>query len=795
MDVTCERCGTEYEFDETLLSGRGTSVKCTNCGHVFKVYPTAGADADRTTSVWRLRLEDDSIDMIDSLRELQRRIGSGELTPQNEIARGDEGWKPLGSIPELETFFQAAGVQVPAELTGLGATSSESSGPEVQTSKESSLPPGRRPRQPTLLGVMPAEKMVPAEPAPAGLGSAPRIAAPVEAAPDPEGVTKHAAEHAAAPRRASAQVSDGGSGAMPPVSSYSSDSSADPSIVAAADTAQAPVMARAPAPGPDIQEAEFEEKPVSIGRPSTPPPAYYDDDDDIPSLPGRGGSPLRWLMLIVLVGGLALMFAQWPRVAQLLGIGGDPTLIAASVADGDASLFEGHSEAYASAIEAYGRAIESGGDRDPEILSKLSHAYALAAQAQIDNGATPDSIEPLTTAAQMTAQSALELDPRDLDARLAEADAIRLNGDLPQARRVLEEVRSMSFSRTPEFFRIDARLGADEAGGDMQAALRSARQAVELAPEGIPYLLLLTRAQRAAGEDAGARIQLETILADHPAHPTATKLLAELDAARAAEARTDAGVEADAGPTPDAGTEFEPETETEKATAIETEKATAIETEKATAIETEKATAKVIETEKATAIKTEKATATKTPKPAPAYDEYDRLAEAAGSDAFVDGRPPVRGYDWYMQKGRTELAADNYARARAYFDSALEARPGSAEAMDGLGDVMTELEDNISAARYFRVAAQRGHPDGYFNLGRTYERLGRNEEAVSAYYTYVKRRPSGTHVRAAIAAIKRLEPRAKLPPELEPEPEPGPGVKPDPSSEDEPAQNSGTSTP
>ncbi len=115
MDVTCERCGTEYEFDETLLSGRGTSVKCTNCGHVFKVYPRAQAEADRATSSWRLRLADGSIDMIDSLRELQRRIGSNELTPANEISRGDEEWKTLGSIPELETFFQAAGVPVPPQ--------------------------------------------------------------------------------------------------------------------------------------------------------------------------------------------------------------------------------------------------------------------------------------------------------------------------------------------------------------------------------------------------------------------------------------------------------------------------------------------------------------------------------------------------------------------------------------------------------------------------------------------------------------------------------------------------------
>ena len=112
MDVTCERCGTEYEFDETLLSGRGTSVKCTNCGQVFKVYPKSQDDADRSTSTWRLRLQDGSVDEIDSLRELQRRISSGELKPENEISRGAEGWKPLGAIPELETFFLAVGIQI-----------------------------------------------------------------------------------------------------------------------------------------------------------------------------------------------------------------------------------------------------------------------------------------------------------------------------------------------------------------------------------------------------------------------------------------------------------------------------------------------------------------------------------------------------------------------------------------------------------------------------------------------------------------------------------------------------------
>jgi predicted Zn finger-like uncharacterized protein len=37
MDVRCEKCGTEYELDESRLKPAGVSVKCTTCGHVFRV--------------------------------------------------------------------------------------------------------------------------------------------------------------------------------------------------------------------------------------------------------------------------------------------------------------------------------------------------------------------------------------------------------------------------------------------------------------------------------------------------------------------------------------------------------------------------------------------------------------------------------------------------------------------------------------------------------------------------------------------------------------------------------------
>jgi len=105
MDVTCERCGTEYEFDETLVSDRGTTVKCTNCGHLFKVFRP---DADGAPKHWRVHSADGAVRTLSSLKELQKLITAGQLTENDEIARGDEELKRLGDIAELATFFAAA---------------------------------------------------------------------------------------------------------------------------------------------------------------------------------------------------------------------------------------------------------------------------------------------------------------------------------------------------------------------------------------------------------------------------------------------------------------------------------------------------------------------------------------------------------------------------------------------------------------------------------------------------------------------------------------------------------------
>ncbi|XXX76597.1 zinc-ribbon domain-containing protein [Sorangium sp. So ce134] len=133
MDVTCERCSTEYEFDDALVSERGTTVKCTNCGYQFKVRRTDGALPEK----WVVRTLGGRELEFKMLRELQAAISQGHVTRDDVISRGNARPRRLGSIAELEPFFKGPGSMVMAG-TALGI-----GGPSPVPSRSRSLtPPG-----------------------------------------------------------------------------------------------------------------------------------------------------------------------------------------------------------------------------------------------------------------------------------------------------------------------------------------------------------------------------------------------------------------------------------------------------------------------------------------------------------------------------------------------------------------------------------------------------------------------------------------------------------------------------
>jgi len=176
MDVRCEKCQTEYELDETKLKPGGVTVKCTTCGHMFKVRrqppadmatpapqpvaqvqaavehstdfatPTPGANpmASRASSVlldaedgertWLIRLEDGEIKTCRELSTLQKWIVSGRVSRGCSISRTGKKWKLLGEIGELASFFGIADEAREARVSGRWATGGDSSTQEYPSS-------------------------------------------------------------------------------------------------------------------------------------------------------------------------------------------------------------------------------------------------------------------------------------------------------------------------------------------------------------------------------------------------------------------------------------------------------------------------------------------------------------------------------------------------------------------------------------------------------------------------------------------------------------------------------------
>jgi predicted Zn finger-like uncharacterized protein len=125
MDVSCPRCRTEYELEDSRVPEEGVTVKCTQCAHVFRVKkkalvvtlpvkPEEAANAQSvgslppaaTTREWKVRQLNGNIFTCRELTTLQKWIVEGKIMRDDEISLSGDTWKRLGNIPELASFFQ-----------------------------------------------------------------------------------------------------------------------------------------------------------------------------------------------------------------------------------------------------------------------------------------------------------------------------------------------------------------------------------------------------------------------------------------------------------------------------------------------------------------------------------------------------------------------------------------------------------------------------------------------------------------------------------------------------------------
>jgi predicted Zn finger-like uncharacterized protein len=136
MEVRCERCRAQYAFADDQVGEHGLTVRCSNCGHLFKVKkktltvtlpvgpnetgtPVPAADAHRAAAAatrtapaqaeerrdWSLRQPAGQVYTFRDMSTLHRWIVERKAHREDEISRAGEPWRRLGSIPELQSFF------------------------------------------------------------------------------------------------------------------------------------------------------------------------------------------------------------------------------------------------------------------------------------------------------------------------------------------------------------------------------------------------------------------------------------------------------------------------------------------------------------------------------------------------------------------------------------------------------------------------------------------------------------------------------------------------------------------
>jgi predicted Zn finger-like uncharacterized protein len=120
MDVRCEQCKTLYELDEARVSEAGTAVRCTTCGHVFRVRKSvllvteSGEPTDASSAApppvaekpqWRVRSPTGKVVAFRELTSLQKWIVERKFGRDDEISLRGDSWRRLGDIAELQPFF------------------------------------------------------------------------------------------------------------------------------------------------------------------------------------------------------------------------------------------------------------------------------------------------------------------------------------------------------------------------------------------------------------------------------------------------------------------------------------------------------------------------------------------------------------------------------------------------------------------------------------------------------------------------------------------------------------------
>jgi len=124
MDVVCEKCGAVYDLDLNQVTSDSVRVKCSSCGHMFRVYKSSQGSApvhvhqpapvqQEVQEHWFVRYKDGVVARVPDLATLQRWIVERKIGTEDQLSQDEHNWSAAGAFPNLQPFFQVLD-QLPA---------------------------------------------------------------------------------------------------------------------------------------------------------------------------------------------------------------------------------------------------------------------------------------------------------------------------------------------------------------------------------------------------------------------------------------------------------------------------------------------------------------------------------------------------------------------------------------------------------------------------------------------------------------------------------------------------------
>lgn len=751
MDVVCDRCNTEYEFDDTLVSERGTTVKCTHCGHQFRIFrPKSDGTVARP---WILKRSDGKTATFDSLAVLQRWITEGKASRADLLSRDGVDWKPLGSIAELESFFAQAEVKLRA---------SASSKPTPPAASAQALPPSAPLRRGTTPGMPPAPPPIAPPARPSGGSAAPYGS---HTAPPPSNVPSLPAPPMAPTLTAQSALRSAPPGVTKrptPPSAPPAPSNVDPNGYSMGGV-ENELTTEAYEFGGDtgIMEKWGEDGKPRLSKPAVGPPPVSPRAtslssshatpliDDEPPQPnhtivakssGRKGLFIGGVLVATLAGGA---IAAWQAVKASSGHRNTTAAqdaVSSAIESAQASARAATRAGFDDAKESLTALLLAPANRnDPRVLA--ARAAVLAARGEsmrlraedLEARAARGGSDAATLRAEASiirAGALADIERARMDAAAAEAGAARVTtaadrarfelalaevarivrGDLASARQHASAARAAGANTDL----IDGLIARD--AGEFDVAVALLRRAADSSDADARARLALARIYAARGDRAGALEQLTALLRVRPQHDDALAMQTAIEAGlpplreggALAQAATDAG------------------------TVSVAQRTVAVTADSGTPVAHVGASA-----------------------PASSSTASTVTAAAGSSNGPFAGR----SYEWLIEEGERLRARGQIERARSAFMAALGLRSDGCEAVTGLGFVEMRSGETGAAVLLFRraIGLNNRYSDAYFGLAQAYERQSNTEQALRAYRQYLEINPGGSHAREAQARIAALD--------------------------------------